>query len=609
MPSYYGSSAADTLAGTTGADQFFGFAGNDSLSGGAGNDDLYGDDGNDTLDGGEGNDHLYGDDGHNLLLGQAGNDYLSTYYYEGNSTLDGGEGNDTLYGGAGRNLLLGQAGNDYLSTYSDVGNSTLDGGTGNDSLYAEESSDDRLLGGSGNDYLDSGWSGLGNDTLDGGAGIDSLVGGYGNDVYFIDNVFDSIFEYGGNDTAYVSTSFINLPDSIENVIYTNGALAVPYWIDALLGDYGAYHPASHLGPAKTFGYAFPTAAPDYLSGTRYTDGYTAFSSIQIARTELALQYIESIIDVRFVQATNPVAPNVLSFASNTQTGSAGYAFYPSASFIGSDIFLNNASYNISLADGTYGALTLIHEVGHALGLKHPFDEPDAYGHIPDPPYLQGAEDDTAWSVMSYNDHAEQYYLRFSPLDIAALQYLYGVSPTSRATNDTYAVSSATANFIWDGDGIDSINASSLGQGATIYLTPGYWGYVGSSKATTITSAGQITVNFGTVIENLIGSGHADSLYGNASGNQILGGGGNDRIEGWDGDDSIEGGDGSDTITGGAFASSSGNVGADTLIGGAGNDMLVADGIGDFIQAGAGDDVILLGGTNQAAILALFGLPA
>jgi Ca2+-binding RTX toxin-like protein len=45
-----------------------------------------------------------------------------------------------------------------------------------------------------------------------------------------------------------------------------------------------------------------------------------------------------------------------------------------------------------------------------------------------------------------------------------------------------------------------------------------------------------------------------------------------------------------------------------LEGGAGNDMMVADGTGDLIQGGAGDDVILVGGIDQAAILALFGLP-
>lgn len=63
------------------------------------------------------------------------------------------------------------------------------------------------------------------------------------------------------------------------------------------------------------------------------------------------------------------------------------------------------------------------------------------------------------------------------------------------------------------------------------MTPGYWGYVGNARASTITSAGQVTVNFGTVLENLIGSAYADSLYGNEIDNIITGGGGNDRIDG------------------------------------------------------------------------------
>lgn len=557
MLGYFGTSGPNTLSGLFGEHQVYGFGGDDSFYGGAGNDAIYGDTGNDTLDGGLGDDSLYGGEGYNLLLGQSGNDYLSIYFTAQKATLDGGDGDDFLFGG--------------------------------------DNSDDLILGGSGQDYLSSYG---GNDTFDGGAGSDSFWGGQGDDVYYIDNLFDSMFDLGGNDTAYVSTSFVALPSWIESVVYTNGAVPLPYWIDALLPDFEmGYHPAILLGPSRTFGYAFPTVAPSYLSDTS-ANGYTAFSNVQIARTQEALRDIESIIDVRFVQTTDTEAPNVFSFASNIQYGSGGYAFFPSTSFYGNDVFLNNEDYNATLSDGTYGAYVLIHETGHALGLKHPFDESDAFGGIGNPPYLQGDEDDTAWSVMSYNSQPGQYFLRFSPLDIAALQYLYGVNANSRSTNDTYAVSSAATNFIWDGAGIDSVDASSLGQGATIYLTPGYWGYVGSTQASTITSAGQVTVNFGTVIENLIGSGYSDALYGNASGNQILGGGGSDRIEG---------GDGNDTLHGGALTALSENTGVDTLIGGEGNDLLIADGGGDLIHGGAGDDVILVGGVDQAAILALFGL--
>jgi hypothetical protein len=351
---------------------------------------------------------------------------------------------------------------------------------------------------------------------------------------------EAIFDESGNDTAYVSTSFVKLPSTIENVIYTNGAVALPYWIDALLENSAAlYRPATLLGSARTFGYIFPTTLPDYERPEDVSNGYLAFSSGQIARAEEALRYIESLIDVRFVETTNAAAENVLTFGNNLQTDSAGYAYLPAEDFYASDIFMNtdeNLIGDTTLTDGTWGAYTLIHEIGHAIGLKHPFFAEDN-----DSPYLPSSEDDTAWTIMSYTAHPEQYYLRYSPLDIATLQYLYGVSPNTRASNDIYSVSATSANFIWDGDGADTIDAGSLNQGATIYLTPGYWGFVGASKASTITTAGQITVNFGTYIENLIGSQHSDALYGNDLNNSMNGMSGGDTIEGGKGNDSIDGG--------------------------------------------------------------------
>ncbi|MFM9992486.1 MAG: hypothetical protein ACKVOY_13740, partial [Burkholderiaceae bacterium] len=237
---------------------------------------------------------------------------------------------------------------------------------------------------------------------------------------------------------------------------------------------------------------------------------------------------------------------------------------PSNSFSGSDLFLNIADYNTTLADGTYGTYTLMHELGHALGLKHPFDEKDSLGNVETPPYLQGSEDSTTWTYISYNYSTSEYYLRYSPLDIAALQYLYGPSKSARAENDIYTISSSSANFIWDGAGTDQIDASQAYQATTIYLTPGYWGYLGSNKTSTITSAGQITVNFGTLIENLIGSNYSDNLYGNEAANIISAGSGNDLIEGWSGNDFLYGEAGDDELTGGEGNDSiDGGVGLDT----------------------------------------------
>jgi serralysin len=112
------------------------------------------------------------------------------------------------------------------------------------------------------------------------------------------------------------------------------------------------------------------------------------------------------------------------------------------------------------------------------------------------------------------------------------------------------VSFTEANFIWDGSGIDTIDATILQASATIHLTPGYWGYVGDSKMPFIISRGQITVNYGTVIENVLGSTYNDNLYGNEIGNYIVGNDGNDNLYGLEGNDTINGGAGNDLVDGG-----------------------------------------------------------
>ena len=538
-----GSLDADTLDGGEGDDSITGNDGNDSIIGGDGSDALFSGSGNDTVEAGSGNDSISGGAGHDLIDAGDGDDKINYTDDTGDDTVYGGNGQDLIsyFTLAGKKKVFGDAGADTVQ--GGLENDTLDGGDGDDILTGHEGHDS-LVGGSGNDTL---YGSEGDDTLAGGAGKNTLDGGQGNDTYRIDSAFDRITDAAGTDTAIVSIDWFKVPSIIENVSYINGARALPYWVSALVYDDAAGQYFDELiGSGNAFLYAFPNAIPSYDKNIDHAKNYTPFNSAQTANTKSALNYIATILDLNFTETSQPAQANTLAFASNSQVNSGGYANSPGNDFADSDVFLNNEDYNNTLSPSTSGAQILIHEIGHALGLKHPFDEADVSAVTATPPYLQGDEDRTRWTQMSYTESPDEYVLSFSALDIAALQYLYGPSTTSRAGNESYKIDNTQPHFIWDGAGIDTVDASAATQGVTLFLEAGEWGYFGEAKASTITTAGQVTVNFGTVMENAIGTSHADRITGNQVANQLQGGAGADVLNGLAGNDSLDGGDGQDT---------------------------------------------------------------
>ncbi|MBU7584136.1 MAG: calcium-binding protein [Nostoc sp. TH1S01] len=90
----------------------------------------------------------------------------------------------------------------------------------------------------------------------------------------------------------------------------------------------------------------------------------------------------------------------------------------------------------------------------------------------------------------------------------------------------------------------------------------------------------------------------NTITGNSANNSLFGGGDNDTLKGGDGDDTLDGGNGNDTLTGGNGNDTLvGGLGSDRLTGGTGNDKFVfaslSEGIDTITDFSSTDDVLVV----------------
>jgi serralysin len=318
----------------------------------------------------------------------------------------------------------------------------------------------------------------------------------------------------------------------------------PYWVAALEMDQWEIHVTPML---KDFGrvieYIFPDTQPAY-DHYSVTGWQPATEEMKVATREI-LSKFEEILDVSFVEGAEPAATNVISVGRSNQAATSGYSYFPNNHYeIGMDVFIAKGFASPRFTSEiitNYDYEVLVHELGHALGLKHPFEENGSNTTV-----LSAAEDNTRNTVMSYDDNLVTFNGTLRPLDWMALTKFYGVKSTYNAGDDTYNFSSSGGKFIIDGAGLDTISAADTSRDVTVDLRPGAHSHLGS-KSSYITSANQLTISHGSNIENVETGSGDDTVIATALDNQITTGAGDDTIFAGGGADVIRSGAGLDRI--------------------------------------------------------------
>ncbi len=574
-----GSGYDDVLTGNTLDNILTGGAGSDEINGGAGDDVIYMDARDSLIDGGTGFDQVNlvdssdGEEVHGnrlsniselnltefderfylyqkndyILSGGPGNDVLDgslalsgleiklrevvteSYSVMGFETvigsdfednLTGNSQNDLIYGGSARDDIWGRDGDDTLYgqdgtdwIYGESGNDSLNGGADDDRLYGE-SGNDELFGEDGNDHLDGGEGedildgGAGNDILDGGADVDILRGGEGDDKLRFD-LDDSVIDGGEgvNDVA-------NLQRSMD---------------DALIH-------AERFNDAERINLTgFNERLDLKVENNTIIDGGDGHDIIDLTGAEKGVRVeLDEIVPTDETESLVNFEEIVGSDYDDNLYGDALNNIISGGS--GNDVIM-----------GGFGQDLLRGESGEDFIYFDPGDSIDG-----------GADRDTAIledknTKVSIDD---TFFVNFEHVILGN-------------KSDTLNLSEGLFFFLDGGAGIDTLNASAVGEGLSINL----------SDTSSIIG-----------VENIKGTDFNDTLIGSSSANKLWGNAGHDTLRGGSGNDSLYGGAGNDILRG--------DGGSDKLFGNEGNDTIYFD-TGDTLDGGDDQDKAILANKGVA----------